>query len=74
MADDDDDGLLDDQSKIYGQGGKPEAIRRIRPKKPLHTVVMVGDGITDFVGSGGIVERPHWSKKAMTGLSTIIKI
>eukprot|EP00977_Amphora_coffeiformis_P007235 scaffold1569_cov171-Amphora_coffeaeformis.AAC.21 len=51
------------------KGGKTEAIRRIRNKKPLQTVVMVGDGITDleavqetggadlFVGYGGIVER-----------------
>lgn len=50
-------------------GGKPEAIRKIREMKPFQTVVMVGDGITDleavqetggadlFVGYGGVVER-----------------
>ena len=51
------------------EGGKPEAIRRIRDQKPLQTIVMVGDGVTDleavqetggadlFVGYGGVMER-----------------
>jgi glycerol-3-phosphate dehydrogenase (NAD+) len=59
-----------DRSQVTSrEGGKPEAIRQIRAKKPLQTVVMCGDGITDleaveeaggadlFVGYGGVVER-----------------
>lgn len=74
MADDDGMGSLrvkgfDKNEPTSQQGGKPKAIRRIRQQKPLHTIAMVGDGITDleavqetggadlFVGYGGVVER-----------------
>ncbi|CAB9524155.1 3-phosphate dehydrogenase [Seminavis robusta] len=58
------------------EGGKPEAIRQIRSKKPLQTVVMIGDGITDleaaeetggadlFIGYGGVVARPRVQENA----------
>lgn len=87
-----DDAVLDATSKEYipqirvrgfdpsqptsKEGGKPEAIRQIRAKKPLHTVVMIGDGITDleavqetggadlFVGYGGVVERQKVKESA----------
>ncbi|KAA8492338.1 Glycerol-3-phosphate dehydrogenase NAD(+) [Porphyridium purpureum] len=57
-------------------GGKPEAIRRIREKRPYNTIVMVGDGITDleagqetggadlFIGYGGVVQREAVMKEA----------
>ncbi|KAG7369356.1 phosphoserine phosphatase [Nitzschia inconspicua] len=72
MADD------DGQIRVHGfdpteptshEGGKPEAIRRIRSQKPFQTIVMIGDGITDleavqetggadlFIGFGGVIER-----------------
>lgn len=80
MADDAriDDDMVPDMIRVTGfdpsqvtsrEGGKPEAIRQIRSKKPLQTVVMIGDGITDleaaedeggadlFVGYGGVVAR-----------------
>ncbi|KNC82007.1 hypothetical protein SARC_05704 [Sphaeroforma arctica JP610] len=58
------------------EGGKPEAIRRIRTLNPYNTIVMVGDGITDleaveqtggadmFVGYGGVVERSYVKENA----------
>ena len=58
------------------KGGKPEAIRRIRTMEGVHTVVMVGDGISDieaveqtggadlFIGYGGVVEHDQVRKRA----------
>lgn len=60
---------FDPKEPTSHDGGKPEAIRKIREMKPFQTVVMVGDGITDleavqetggadlFVGYGGVIER-----------------
>ena len=60
---------FDPKEPTSREGGKPEAIRRIRAMNPFNTVVMVGDGITDleavqetggadlFVGYGGVKER-----------------
>jgi len=60
---------FDPKEPTSHEGGKPEAIRRIRAMKPFQTIVMVGDGITDleavqetggadlFVGYGGVVSR-----------------
>lgn len=55
--------------------GKPEAIRRIRAKEGVQTVVMVGDGLSDmqavettggadlFIGYGGVVRQEEVEKK-----------
>lgn len=56
-------------------GGKPAAIRHIKEKFGLQSIVMVGDGATDmearldgaaelFVGFGGVVERKNIAEKA----------
>jgi glycerol-3-phosphate dehydrogenase (NAD+) len=67
---------LDPSQPTSREGGKAEAIRQIRAKKPLQTVVMVGDGITDleavqetgradlFVGYGGVVKRTNVQERA----------
>ncbi len=61
---------FDPKEPTSRDGGKPEAIRKIRQMNPYQTVVMVGDGITDleavqetggadlFIGYSGVVERP----------------
>ena len=60
---------FDPKEPTSREGGKPEAIRRIRAMHPYQTIVHVGDGKTDleavqetggadlFVGYGGVVER-----------------
>eukprot|EP00184_Porphyridium_aerugineum_P001568 CAMPEP_0184707014 /NCGR_PEP_ID=MMETSP0313-20130426/37054_1 /TAXON_ID=2792 /ORGANISM="Porphyridium aerugineum, Strain SAG 1380-2" /LENGTH=639 /DNA_ID=CAMNT_0027168585 /DNA_START=92 /DNA_END=2011 /DNA_ORIENTATION=- len=85
MADDEpgEDGFVrirvrgfDPKEPTSQEGGKPEAIRRIRKLNPYKTVVMVGDGITDleavqetggadlFIGYGGVIEREIVAKNA----------
>ncbi len=39
---------FDPKEPTSREGGKPEAIRKIRQMNPYQTVVMVGDGITDL--------------------------